>query len=254
MKPLHHFSDFERNALRSRLLEIEADPYRDYAQFCECVIKVAGTPEVLDPMAGLCERIRSDRDSGASDVHALRNCPVDLDIPLLDRDNPLEDKYRSKKTHVSEAFLALLAHLTRTPLLSYGSRHGGDFFTDVIAIKRYENMATGFSAGDLVYHNDRTSHPVRADFISLLGMRCSSEDLVYTIYVDGKDLLSAIPEELQEVLRGPYFQTPYDAYSQALNKNQVHSDAHAILEGGHCFRDRSEGCTGCGTQDEAPDP
>ena len=37
-------------------------------------------------------------------------------------------------------------------------------------------MLTGFSDGELTFHNDRTAHPVRADFITLLGMRCPEGD------------------------------------------------------------------------------
>lgn len=235
MKPLHHFSNDERTLLESGLAEIRSNPYREFGHFIREVRELALSSQIQDTLRDLCEVIRQDRVSGKSDAHVLRNCPIDKNLPLLDLDDPLQDKYLRKKTHISESFLALFSVLTQAPLLAYSSRHGGDFFTDVIAINRYEGKASGFTSGDLVYHNDRTSHPVRADYITLLGMHCPGHDLVYTLYVDGKELLQRIPSELQSVLRQPYFVTPYDAYSKDLNGRQVTSEPHSILQNDHCF-------------------
>ena len=39
-------------------------------------------------------------------------------------------------------------------------------------------MLTGYSDSELFFHNDRTAHPVRADYTSLLGLRCPDDDLI----------------------------------------------------------------------------
>lgn len=243
MRPLHTFSDRDRDLMRARLGTVSANPYKDYSGFAGQVSALERDPALQDILGGVCEVIRSERAQGAAQVHALRNCPIDANLPQLDPDDPIGDKYRRKTSHVSEAFLALFARYTHTPLLAYSSRNRGDFITDVVALKGYEGKPTGFSGDDLVYHNDRTSHVVRADYIALLGMHCPAEDLVYTIYVDGKALLALIPPPLQQVLREPHFVTPFDALSRDQNARQQMSDKHAILEDSHCFRYRDTATT-----------
>lgn len=249
MKPLHTFSDRDRNLLRSRFGAVTANPYQDYGGFSGQVSAQARDPAVLDILSGLCERIRTEREQGISQVHALRNCPIDVDLPLLDPEDPVGDKYRRKTSHISETFLAVFAQFTRTPLLAYSSRNQGDFFTDVVAIRGYEGKPTGFSGDDLVYHNDRTSHVVRADYISLLGMHCPTDDLIYTIYVDGRSLLRHIPGSLQQVLRESHFITPFDILTRDQNARLQVSEKHAILEDSHCFRYRDTATT---TATDAP--
>jgi L-asparagine oxygenase len=189
-------------------------------------------------LTGVCHRIRDDRRSGASSAHVLRNCPIDSVVPELDSDHPLEDKYEKKTTFIGEAFLELVAQLSGTPLLAYASRFNGDFFIDVIAHKKYAGQQSGFSDGELVYHNDRTAHPVRADYTALLGMRCSDLDLVYTNFVEGRDLRAALTAAEQASLRQPYFVTPYDPVSKDFNTALTTSGHHAILENEHSFRYR----------------
>jgi L-asparagine oxygenase len=236
MSPNYIFSAFENATLASILESIKANPYTDYAAFHREVDALSRSQLVPAFFRDLCAEIRTDRDSGSSDIHALSNCPIDSFVPLLDLDNPVEDKYRKKTTFVGEGFLLLFSILLETPLLAYGSRNNGDFFTDVIAINRYSGQQTGFSDSELVYHNDRTAHAVRADFITLLGLRCPVDDLVYTGFIDGKKILERLTAGHQAVLRQPYFVTPFDVYSRDTNENQVRSDLHPVLENHHSFR------------------
>ncbi|MFF7727247.1 TauD/TfdA family dioxygenase [Streptomyces sp. NPDC008001] len=236
MEPLYVLTDAERDELYAVLETIGKNPYEDYPAFSRAVAGVVDRGEVPAFFRDVCERIRHDRETGVSEAHALRNCPLDREIPVLDLDDPVADKHAKKKTFVGEAFLELFGQLVGTPLLSYATRFNGDFFTDVIAINKYSGMQTGFSDSELVFHNDRTAHPVRADFISLLGMRCPEGDYIYTGYVDGRALLAHLTEEEQETLRRPYFITPYDVLSRDNNGDLTDSGAHAILENHHSFR------------------
>jgi hypothetical protein len=236
MEPSYVFSDAERGELFAVLQGIGKSPYEDYPTFSRAVTDVIDRGEVPAFFAQACERIRTDRHSGAGQAHVLRNVPLDAEIPVLDLDDPVADKHLKKKTYIGEALLELFNQLLGTPLLSYGTRFNGDFFIDVIAINKYSGMQTGFSDSELVYHNDRTAHPVRADHISLLGMRTPDTDYIYTGFVDGRALLAELTEEHQEVLRRPYFHTPYDVFSQDNNGALSVSDDHAILENEHSFR------------------
>jgi L-asparagine oxygenase len=236
MQPFHILSDAERAELRTVLDSVEKNPYEDHVAFSRAVADIVDRGDVPPFFADVCARIRTERESGVSDAHVLRNCPIDDDLPMLDNDDPVADKYAKKKTFVGEVLLELFAQLLGTPLLAYATRNNGDFFTDVVAINRYSGQQTGFSDSELVYHNDRTAHPVRADFISLLGMRIPDGDLIYTGFVDGRALLAQLSDEEQAVLRQAYFITPFDVFSRDNNAAVTVSDRHPILENHHSFR------------------
>ncbi|HEX2130082.1 MAG TPA: hypothetical protein VHH15_00885, partial [Actinophytocola sp.] len=210
----HTFTDAERDDLCAMLRTVEAHPYRDPIAFSREVAGFADREEVPSALIEVTGRIRKERESGVAYAHALRNCPLDEHIPLLDQNDPLADKYAKKTTFVAESFLQLFGHLVGTPLLSYGTRFNGDFFIDVIAIDRYRGKQTGYSDGELAFHNDRTAHPVRADYITLLGMRCPDGDITYTGFVSGPDLLAMLTERERHTLRQPYFHTPFDVLSR----------------------------------------
>ena len=238
----HAFTDAERDDLGALLRTVSAHPYRDPVAFSREVAGLAGREEVPSALIEVTDRIRKERETGTAFAHALRNCPLDEDIPPLDQRDPLADKYARKTTFVAESFLQLFGHLVGTPLLSYGSRFNGDFFIDVIAIDRYRGKQTGYSDGELAFHNDRTAHPVRADHITLLGMRCPEEDITYTGFVSGPDLLAALTEEERHTLRQPYFYTPFDVLSRDRNNTLTVSDNHAS----------STARTACGTSPRPP--
>jgi hypothetical protein len=236
MQPFYELTDAERDALRAVLAGVEKNPYEDYLAFSRAVADTVDRGDVPAFFVDVCARIRAERESGHSDAHVLRNCPIDDDLPMLDNDDPVNDKYAKKKTFVGEALLELFGRLMGTPLLAYATRNNGDFFTDVIAINRYSGQQTGFSDSELVYHNDRTAHAVRADFIALLGLRIPDDDFIYTGFVDGRGILAQLTDEEQEVLRKPYFVTPFDVYSRDNNAKVTVSEEHPILENDHSFR------------------
>jgi L-asparagine oxygenase len=236
VQPIYTLSDTERDALLAALQTVTENPYRDYPAFSKAVTALREGATIPAGFAAACEAIRRERADGVSDAHAVRNCPLDAEIPVLDHDDPLADKYAKKKTFIGETLMELFAQLAGTPLLAYASRFNGDFFTDVVAINRYSGKQTGFSDGELVYHNDRTAHRVRADFITLLGMRCPSEELVYTGFVEGRALLVHLSPEQQQSLRNTWFITPFDVFSRDNNRNLTESEAHPILENDHSFR------------------
>ncbi|MFP1732079.1 TauD/TfdA family dioxygenase [Lonsdalea quercina] len=236
MKPFYQFSDGENKELTRFLQQIVVNPYTDYQSFKLAVAEVLhfkGMPQVFKDV---CNAIKKERSLGISDIHVLRNCPRDINLPELDPDNPIADKYKNKKTFIGEALLETFSLLTETPLLAYGSRHNGDFFTDVVAIRKYSGQLTGFSDSELVYHNDRTAHAVRADFVTLLGLRCPDEELIFTGYIDGKAILRHLSETQQLALRQPWYRTQFDVYSRETNSRQVSSPVHAILKNHHSIR------------------
>lgn len=235
MKAFHTFTEQQRADLERLFGAIRLSPYTEYAAFKRAVAGYGAAGLLPDFLVELCARIRAERAEGKL-VHVLKGCPVDAEIPDLDHEDPLTDKYRLKRTFVGEAFLEAFASLLGNPLLSYQTRSNGDFFTDVVAIKRFQGKRTGFTDGDLIYHNDRTSHPVRADFITLLGLRCPADDLVYTTYVDGADLIGRLSAEHVQVLSEPWFATEVDDRTRESNRDWDRSDAHAVILGDRTIR------------------
>jgi hypothetical protein len=236
MEPSYVLTDGERRELHQALESIDKNPYRDHPAFSRAVTDLIDRGEVPGFLPDVCARIAEERRRGISDAHALRNCPLDTVRPRLDHDEPLADKYARKTTFIAESFLELFARLVDTPLLAYATRFNGDFFTDVVAHNKYSGKQTGFSDGELVYHNDRTAHRVRADFITLLGIRCPDQELIYTCFVEGRGLLAGLRPQEQEVLRQPLFVTPFDVMSRDNNSRLTASERHPILENEHSFR------------------
>lgn len=236
MKPFFAFSDDQKRTLFTVLSSITTNPYKEHQKFLSEIEYVIDSRPDIKLISSVCEQIRTERNNGIAEAHVLRNCPIDINIPRLSNDDPLNDKYIKKATFVGEAFLALISKLLDNPLLSYETRHNGDFFTDVIANNKYSGKLTGFSDGELVFHNDRTAHPVRADFIYLLGLSCPTDDLIYTSYISGNNLLQHISKEHSEILRKPYFLTRYDVYSKDNNSALDASTPHAILDSNDCIR------------------
>jgi L-asparagine oxygenase len=236
MRPSYVLSDIERDELFEVLKSVYKNPYEDYSGFSRAVTDITSRGDVPTFFADACDQIRKEREAGISDAHVLRNCPIDEVVPMLDHDDPLKDKYAKKKTFIGETMLALFAHLVQTPLMAYATRFNGDFFTDVVAINRYSGKQTGFSDGELVYHNDRTAHAVRADFISLLGMRCPEEELTYTSFVEGRALKALLTEDEERLLRERYYITPFDVFSRDNNTALTVSEKHPIMENHHSIR------------------
>lgn len=249
MKALLILTDAERSQLVEGFESVSVNPYHDYLAFKKAVSGIIAGGWVPERLVHAAKQIREERADGTAEAHVLSNCPVDEDLPVLGNDDPSAEKKRTKTTFVGESFLELLAQLTETPLLAYANRFGGDFFIDVVAIRKYLGKQTGYNGGEVVYHNDRTAHPVRADYITLLGMISPPEDLVYTGFVPGRRLIGELSPQVRQVLREPHFITPFDVVSKDANAQLDVTPKHAILSGEYSLRYLDTHTT---TADDAP--
>lgn len=229
MQAVLELTDHERSDVVRILEKIQVNPYEDYPAFRDAVGGYVTEDRIPLRLLQAAATIRAERAGGIAEAHVLRNCPVDDDLPDIGNEDPSSEKKKQKTTFIGEGFLELLAQLTATPLLAYADRFGGDFFIDVVAINKYLGQQTGYSGGEVVFHNDRTAHPVRADYITLLGMRCPPDDLVYTGFVAGRRLVAELSPEIQHVLRQPWFTTPFDVVSRDANAGLDDEVAHPIL-------------------------
>lgn len=236
VRPMATLTDDQREELAALLTSVGGDPYRDFPDFQVRIATLAESGTVPAFLTELVDRIRCERTEGTAYVHVIGNCPIDEDLPELGYADPVGDKHRAKKTFVGEAMLSLVGGLAGTPLLAYAARFGGQFFTDVVAIERFAGQQTGYSDGEVVYHNDRTAHPVRADYITLLGMRCPQEELVFTGFVSGDDLVALLDPDAEEALRREWYFTPFDVVSREASAALDRTPAHAVLTGTNCLR------------------
>lgn len=229
-------SEQTKNALFDDFSTMIYNPYKNYNEFKNEIHQFIKDQKVPKEFLELSKTVTADRNSKKTYAHLLKNCPIDEASPIFDHENPVQDKYVKKTTFVGERFLELVSQLWEMPPLAYDTRNNGDFFHDVYAQSKYSGTQTQKTDSDLFYHNDRTAHHVRADYLALLGMRTFEKNKVYTGYIDGRAILENLTESQQKCLREPYFITPFDEYSKDSNKNQKQSNSHHILEDEHTFR------------------
>lgn len=236
MKPFYTFTDTEKQNLTAALMLNPHNPYSDYPAFNDYIATLALTVASETGLREVCDAIAFDRIEHGNHVHILRNCPIDEALPQLDLDNPVAHKYEAKTTFIGEGFMALMSHLQRTPLFSYESRNNGDYFTDLVSFNKFKGKKTGFTDGDLIYHSDRSYHPVRADYVSLLGLYVSENELIYTNYIDVKELKKYLSASAIETLGKEIFETEVDDRSKESNRAWKSSAVHSILLNNNLIR------------------
>lgn len=229
MKACYTFSKEDNSYLRELLSKILINPYTQYFEFKEYIKSIISSDLIPSSMVSACQQIVTERNNDGLHVHVFKNCPIDSELPDLNLDDPVGHKYQSKKTFIGEAFLEIMAQLQETPLFSYQSRNNGDYFTDLVSFNKFKGKKTGFTDGDLIYHSDRSYHSVRADYVSLLGLRVNESELIYTNYMDVKDLKKYLSSEVIERLSQEIYLTDVDDRSKEDNNNWEHSTRHAIF-------------------------
>lgn len=229
MIPTYTLSDSDRLAIIDAISAIPHNPYTSYRAFKEGVSQLIRSTTLSASLLDTIQTIKLDRSCEKSHVHVLANCPIEPELPHLDLDNPVENKYQHKKTFISEGFMELMSQLFETPLFSYQTRNNGDFFTDLVSFKKFKGKKTGFTDGDLIYHSDRSYHSVRADYVSLLGLQVPNDQLIYTNYIDAKSIKEHLDNQSIEILSQPIFQTDVDDRSKEANASWESSTVHPIL-------------------------
>lgn len=230
MQPTYIFSDSEKEQLFN-VLSVTASPYVDYDGFNTQVKALVSEEKVPTFFVDACHKIFTDRKNGVSTAHLFQNCPIDEEVPVLSHDNPFADKVAKKKTFVGEALLTVFSQLADNPLLAYGNRFDGCFFADVFSDNKYNGHDSQFGDTELAWHNDRTAHPVRADYTTLVGMRCPESELIFTGFVSGESILEQLTDKQEAILRGKHFVTPSDIHSATTTAKFMGTDSHAILSG-----------------------
>lgn len=229
MKITYTLSDEEKTLLENEFKNIKSNPYFEHEIFKSEIQGLISSNKIPNGLIEICNNINKERILQGIHVHVLSNCVIDRNLPDLNLDDPVNDKYLSKKTFYAECFMELIAQLQNTPIFAYESRNNGDYYTDLVAFNKYKGKKTGFTDGDLVYHSDRTYHPVRADYVSLLGLKVAEKELIYANYIDVKELKKYLDEETISLLSQEIFITEVDDRSKEMNLAWENSICHAIF-------------------------
>lgn len=223
------FSESENEKLTSALMGITAHPYSSYEDFMDEVYELVKDPRVPARYADFCKKYIL-RDLEVAPISMLGNCPIDSDLPLFDSSDPVGAKYASKKTFVTEGFLALHAALIGTEVIAHQSVNDGDFFHDIYPKASLYGSQSQKTLETLRFHRDFTNHFVCPDFVNTLTLRDTPENEVYSTFVINKEVIAAVNLQTLKILRQESFYTPYDDISTQESKVQLgRAKDHAVI-------------------------
>lgn len=201
------FSHAQRDNL-IELLDVPINPYRSPREFLERIDHMAyeETPEFL---IDLCSSLRATAPI-EKPFYYIKNCPIDMEVPVLGFEDQLSEKYRKKTTFVAEAFLALFTKLMGTHIVSYRTANNGDLFHDIHPMRKLAHTPSQKTVDSIKFHADIPNNKVRPDWVYLLSMRNSPKNKVYTVVLKLKDVFDRLGSTDFELLKKPIFFSPRD--------------------------------------------
>jgi hypothetical protein len=221
-------SDLDRDRLRARLLEFTTHPYEHYDDFMAEIGAFASSGDVPEALAEVAADACASDQRDAPFV-LIRNCPIDLDVPIFDYDEPVVDKRRTKSTFIAEGFLALWAIMRGTPPIGYVNVNDGDVFQDIFPKRSLKDSQSQKALGSIFFHKDLANHFVRPDYVNMLCMRASGVNEIYTSFVRNREALAALDRATVEQLRAEEYHTPYDDLTVAGKLDLGEPEPHPVL-------------------------
>lgn len=207
----HTFSTNEQKQLL-KILDVRINPYSEYQSFLEQIKFIIARKDIPEFFLDVCNQVRG-LDLNDSPAIILRNCPIDQVLPVFDRKDPVNSKYKLKKTFIAEAFLTLYAELTGSCAVGYKTINGGDVFHDIYPKEGLLDSQSQKSIITLGFHNDLPNHRVRPDWVNILCLRNSFFNRVSTTMIRNKDIVNGLSKEVLDVLEQPIFYTPHEVVS-----------------------------------------
>jgi L-asparagine oxygenase len=221
-------SDIERDRLGVELARVTLSPYKFYEPFRRQVRALIQDQRIPDGLVNLCREV-AHRDRDERPTVVIRNAPIDIDLPILDYDAPLESKYQRKKTFVAEAFLEMFAGLIGSPAFGRVEIHNGDLFHDIHPMRSRAQTQSLKGLLGQPFHKDMANQAVVPDEVLMLGLRSDPANEVYTSFVRNVDVLDLLDAAERQLLRQPVFQTAADDADDEPPR-------HAVLSGRAMFR------------------
>lgn len=242
IEPAFQLSDVQRDELYE-VLDVAANPYRDYGAFLAVVRDVA-RDRVPAFFRDMCRDLAS-RNITDEPVFYLKNCPIDRVVPWLDYEDPLASKHAQKTTFVGEAFLSVFSLLLGTTVVGYRTANRGDMFHDIHPMRALAHTPSQKTVDTIHFHADIPNNKVRPDWVYLLSMRNSRANRVYTTFVRLSDVLGNLDEPLKALLRQPLYYAPRETVHVYGGQPDGFTDLKPMLltERGHTFLAYFEGNT-----------
>ncbi|MFF1459632.1 hypothetical protein [Streptomyces sp. NPDC058330] len=239
------FTEAERDGLREVLLEIATNPYSDFESYMADMSRLRGDQRLGSRFTDFCE-MSMLRDFSKAPLVVIGNAPIDLDLPRFGSTNPVDEKYRLKKTFVAEGFLAAYGVLTGTEIIGHLSVNQGDFFHDIYPKESMFDSQSQKTLGTLKFHRDFANHFVSPDFVNTLTLRDTPTNEVYSTFTVTVHALDELSDGDREILAQPRFHTPFDDVStrQGDVLGNRRAQDHAVInmdEGARVFEDRTRG-------------
>lgn len=241
-------TDEEKKVFVSDFTEIKVNPYTDYPEFRREIEDYASTVPADSRFMQFMNLV-AERDMFEYPCVTMGNCPIDEELPILDFDNPVEDKRNRKRTYVSEAFLGLYATLTGQRPIGYLNVNDGDVFQDIKPKRSMSDTQSQKALYDIYFHKDLANHFVRPDWVNILGLRGSAANRVYTSYARNKDILNDLDDTTIEILSSRMFYTPFDDLTKAGGRVVLgDAEKHQVIGGAaeydiRVFENRTVGLT-----------
>ncbi|WP_423393046.1 hypothetical protein [Burkholderia sp. LMG 21824] len=233
---LFTLSDRERDSLYSDLASVSGNPYENYHEFVTAIRELVASSRSFDVLRKIASQISECRPEDSPFVFG-RNCPIDKNLPILDWENPVEDKKLNKTTYISEGFLAAMSILLVKPAIAHRSVNNGDFFHDIAPKKSMTESQSQKTLGTLKFHKDFTNHFAQPDFVLQVVLRNNPINEVYSTYVSNKEMIKRLDSDLIDELRREKFYTPYDDIStKESTALSGKAKNHSIVEENFRFR------------------
>lgn len=203
------FTTREHDELFSAFNSLSVNPYTSFEQFTTEIGGLLSSkmlPTVLLDIA----QYAANRDSVTQPFVRLVNCPIDVERPIFQFEDPVRSKYELKKTFIAERFLAAFSQLTDQEIVRYRMMNNGDAFHDIYPMKNLAHSMSQKSVVSLGMHQDFPIHFARPRFVNMIGMRTCNQNAVYSTFVRNTDVISSLSRESFNALSCPTFFTPYD--------------------------------------------
>lgn len=161
----------------------------------------------------------------------IENLPIDPILPQFDNQNPVEKKRAQKNTFVTEGVLELFAQLRGENPIGYLNVNQGDVFQDIFPMEDLFQTQSQKALHDIYFHKGLANHFVRPDWVNILCIRNSIENVIFTCFVKNYEVLQCFSDEEKHELSQSQFYTPYDDLSTYKSLVELgEANLHPILE------------------------
>jgi L-asparagine oxygenase len=225
------FTKQEKADITRRFLGLTVNPYKCYPAFKQQIRSIISHLPALERFIAFMEEQYTGSLYEEPFVF-IENTPIDPILPLFENVDPVQEKYRKKKTFVAEGFLQTYAELSAQHPIAYLNVNEGDVFQDIFPKESLKYSQSQKALGPIYFHKDFPNHFVRPDFVNILALRSHEQNEIYTTFCSNKDILENLSESVKEKLRHVEFYTPYDAITLNAQKVKLKkAPNHAILSG-----------------------